>query len=308
LEDIFFCFRLLLGRSPGEKEWPGHSSFQGEKLETVVKAYLGSLEFANRRLLSKESISGIQVAKCGDFLIYCDPNDLAVAKYVLSNAYEPHVTQLFRDRLSPGMGVLDIGANIGYYSMLFAQLVGPEGYVLAIEPNPSNCKLLEASRRLNGFENLTLVQAAAGRELGLLAFHESFSNGFTSDLRDDLQSIVESHTVACVRPDILVPADRPIHAIKIDVEGAEFNALMGSQSIIEKYHPLIVSEFCPPALENISRADWQNYLMFFVDRGYSLWVIEAYGDLLPCGKEIDKVYRAYRDNSGDHIDILAVWP
>ena len=102
LEDIFFCFRLLLGRSPGEKEWPGHSSFQGEKLETVVKAYLGSLEFANRRLLSKESISGIQVAKCGDFLIYCDPNDLAVGKYVLSNAYEPRVTQLNDPRQSRG--------------------------------------------------------------------------------------------------------------------------------------------------------------------------------------------------------------
>jgi len=185
--------------------------------------------------------------------------------------------------------------------------VGQEGHVLAIEPIPTNCKLIEASRRLNGFNNLTIAQVAAGRQLALLALSETFSTGFTSDLPDDLQGIMDSRTVPCVNLDALVPAEQHIHAIKIDVDGADFNALMGAQSIIDRYHPWIVSEFYPPGLEAISHVDWQKYLMFLVDRGYVLSVIEQSGDLVPCGKEIAKVYRAYEENIYDHIDILAVW-
>src|SRR5260370_20317875 len=52
-EDIFYCFRLLLGRSPNPEEWPGHSSRVGEDLENVVSSYVTSREFAERRLLTK---------------------------------------------------------------------------------------------------------------------------------------------------------------------------------------------------------------------------------------------------------------
>ena len=79
------------------------------------------------------------------------------AVHALAGAYDTYLTDLLRRFLRPGMGVLDIGANIGVFALLAAAKVGPDGYVLAVEPNPANTRLLEASRRLNGFAQLVGV-------------------------------------------------------------------------------------------------------------------------------------------------------
>ena len=135
---------------------------------------------------------------------------------------ERDVTAIFRTLLRPGMGVLDIGANIGYFALLSAAIVGPSGYVMAVEPNSRNWyRLLEASRRANRFDHLVIAQTAAGAETGLLVLHTSHFNGTTSAPPDDLGHLLGAETVACTRPDVLLPTDRRIDLIKVDVEGAE---------------------------------------------------------------------------------------
>jgi FkbM family methyltransferase len=305
-EDIFYCFRLLLGRPPNPEEWEGHAAHAGSDLDAVIRSYMNSLEFSRRAemLMSHGRNDRVSLASAKGFSIYVQEEDAAVGQHVKRGVYEPHVTAVFRDRLRPGMHVLDIGANIGYYSMLSASLVGPSGSVTAIEPNPDSAKLLEASRRANSFDNVIVVQVAAGRELGLLALHGSYGNVMTSAAPDDAAALINSTTVPTFRVDDLVPRNKNIGFVKIDVEGAEYNALLGASELIKRCHPTIVSEFSPSTMPGISGVDGRQYLRFLLDFGYTIAVIERGGTLRECGTEPEKVMAAFTSSGVDHIDIL----
>ena len=96
------------------------------------------------------------------YTLFASPEDLAVSTSVLSHReYEQEVSSVFRSRIRPGMRVLDIGANIGYYTFLAAWLTGNSGKVWAIEPNRKNIAFLLATRARNGFDNVEIIQAAA---------------------------------------------------------------------------------------------------------------------------------------------------
>ncbi len=306
-EDIYYCFRLLLGRSPNKEEWKGHSGHAwNTALDDVVMSYVNSLEFSQRKnnLLSKRWDEDLFLKQLDGFSIYVRESDAAVGRGVKTGSYEPNVTAVFQKHLKPGMHVLDIGANIGYFTMLSAALVQQQGSVMAIEPNPENAKLVELSRRANKFENITIVQAGAGRALGLLVLNTAYSNGTTSELSEDVAHLADAVTVPCLRLDDIVPKDKKIGFVKIDIEGAEYNALLGASELIRRCHPVIVSEFSPGLMRGISGVDGEEYLRFVLDFGYDVSVINPNSSLTPCGKNTDQVMRAYADCGGDHIDIV----
>ncbi len=302
-QDIRACFRLLLGRNPNREEWRGHRMRAGESLPGVVASYLGSLEFSRRGLLRQDHMGETALADLGSFRILTATGDAAVGRHVRENAYEPDVTAVFRRLLAPGMGVVDLGANIGYFTMLSASLVGPDGYVLAVEPNPGNVRLLEASRRLNGFEHVTVCQVAAAPAPGLLALNASHSNGTTSGLPADIEAMLAATLVPCVRPDTLMPPDRRIDLVKADVEGAEYGALLGCSETVARHRPVIVSEFSPSLMPGISGISGRDYLGFLSGLGYVLGVIEPAGSVRPASE--DAVMAEYEARGTDHLDILA---
>src|SRR5215471_15669954 len=91
-EDIFYCFRLLLGRNPNPEEWPGHSSRAGEDLQTVVSSYVTSREFATRGLLNKTYRDELQLVQFPRFSIFASNDDLAVGHHVIGGRpYEPGI-------------------------------------------------------------------------------------------------------------------------------------------------------------------------------------------------------------------------
>jgi FkbM family methyltransferase len=186
-----------------------------------------------------------------------------------------------------------------------ASLVGPSGLVVAIEPNPENTKLLEASRRVNGYGQVLVVQAAAGRQTGLLGLYVSYSNGMTGELPEDLDGIFASRPVPCFALDEILPRDRRFDLIKIDTEGAEFNAMIGLSQTIARDRPVIVSEFSPGVLPGISHCSGPEYLGFLIARGYRIGVIEQDGSETDFRDDIDGVMGAYSRSGVDHIDIIA---
>ena len=305
-EDVFYCFRLLLGRPPNREEWKGHVGQASSDLDAVVRSYMSSLEFSRRAdmLMSHRLNDRISLASSKGFSIYVQEDDPAVGQHVKRDRYEPDVTAVFRDRLRPGMHVLDIGANIGYYTMLSASLVGPSGSVTAIEPNPVSAKLLEASRRANSFDNVIVLQVAAGRALGLLVLHGSYGNVMTSAAPAEAAALLNSTTVPSFKVDDLIPRNKNIDFVKIDVEGAEYNALLGASDLIKRCHPTIVSEFSPSTMPGISGVDGRQYLRFLLDFGYTMAVIEGGGALRDCGTEPEMVMDAFTRSGVDHIDIL----
>jgi len=303
--DIYHCFRLLLGRSPNREEWRGHAMREGEDLASVVASYLNSLEFARRGLLNPAALADVVLTSSDAFSIHTAKDDLAVGKYVRELNYESDVTALFRHVLRPGMGVLDIGANIGWFSMLSASIVGASGHVVAVEPNPRNARLLEASRRENGFDHVQVLQMAAGHETGLLVLNTSHSNGTTSGLPDGIGRLLDAETVPCVRLDALLPRERRIDLIKVDVEGAEYNALLGCTETIARWHPVIVSEFSPDMMVGISGITGPEYLAWLGGLGYAIAVIEPDGTTTGAGGDVELVMRHYFERGSDHIDIVA---
>jgi len=304
-EDIFYCFRLLLGRSPNPEEWPGHSSRVGEDLENVVSSYVTCREFVERGLLNKTYRDKVELVRLPRFSIFASDDDLAVGRHVCGGTYEPGVTEISNRYVKPDMSVVDIGANIGYFTMLMASLVDQSGLVVAVEPNPENIKLLEASRRVNGFGQVLVIQAAAGRHTGLLALNVSHSNGMTGDLPGNVDAIFAARPVPCFALDTILPKDRQIDLVKIDVEGAELNALIGLSETIHRDHPVIISEFSPGALLCISHCSGPEYLRFLIAKGYRIAVIEHDGSETGFGDDIDGVMGVYSRSGVDHIDIVA---
>lgn len=297
VEDIRACFRLLLGREPNSEEWPGHRTRAGQDLTAVVKSFLQSHEFSRRRLLEPTQFGQPVLAEVNGVKVPVHPDDIDVGAAVISNSYEPHVTALFEREVNPGMRVLDVGANCGYYTFLAARLVGATGRVFSIEPNATNVRLLEFGRRMNGFDNITIIPMAAGSTVGIATLHAAHTNGMTGE-SSDVDDIL-SATLVC-----RMPLDRLIEKIdfiKIDVEGQEFNALQGFVVGLEA-RPKIVSEFAPSMLRN---ATGESYLDLLLTRGYRIGVIAPDGSV-PCfHREPLPIMKAF-EAAGTHIDIFAV--
>ncbi len=314
--DIYYCFRLLLGRNPSPEEWPGHSARVGQPLHEVLPSYLGSLEFARRGLLAPDASAIPERVEVEGSTLHVLANDDAVGRHVLNGSYEPHVTRVFRYYLKPGMAVADIGANIGYFAILAAHGVGPEGAVYAFEPNPLNARLLDLSRRANGYHWLQLHQIALASEPGLLVLNTAFSNGTTSRPDDRLQDFVQAQSVAALTLDTVLHKAPRLDLIKIDVEGAEYDALLGGAQRLARDRPVVLSEFSPPQIRGTSGVEAATYLEFFTRMNYQLGWIRHPGDesagecdaqgVTWLGQNIDALLAAYEDSGVDHIDFIAL--
>jgi FkbM family methyltransferase len=151
--------------------------------------------------------------------------------------YEYEKQKAFAAAVQRGFTVYDIGANVGFYSLLASVLVGPEGKVFCFEPVPRNLEFLRRHLELNKLSNCTVWDAAVGSYEGTSSFDlgpNRAQGHLTTGLRGAL-------TVRTVTLDGLVASGKlpPPDLIKCDIEGAEYDALMGASDILAKYGPLI---------------------------------------------------------------------
>ena len=101
----------------------------------------------------------------GPFRVFVDPRDRMIAKkLILYGGYETREIDLLCSFVKPGDCVLDVGANIGLYSLALSRAVGPSGRVIAVEPDPDNLALLRRNLQANGCTNVTVVEEALGDE------------------------------------------------------------------------------------------------------------------------------------------------
>ena len=157
--------------------------------------------------------------------------------------WEPEVTSVITSAVKPGMTVIDIGAHIGYYSLLFAKCVGSTGLVFSFEPLPENFALLQKNIQLNELNNVQSFCSAlfsSSRELSLSVPDESPNSGDGSVIHDrgSKHILVPAITLdsfcarANIQPDVL----------KMDVEGAEYDVLLGAQETISSCRPKLLIE------------------------------------------------------------------
>jgi FkbM family methyltransferase len=306
--DVRACYRLLLGRPPdagGLAHYRERMSKDRVTVNQLVSEFLGSVEFAHAHEQPRSEVIAREIVGTAEgFRIHVDPTDYAVGHTVArTGEYEPDVSATVRGILTRGATLVDIGANIGWFSLLGASVVGPSGRVLAIEPNPRNATLLRESAKDNGFDNIDVLAVALAERAGAAALETDGSNGRVIPIDGPPSETVEASFVVATYPlDALLEqiGTRRVDVIKIDVEGAEPLVLRGATRTIAKWRPWLISEFYPLALESSPWGDARGYLGMLRDFGYRLSVIGHNGvqddeEILDLANQLER----------GHVDLLA---
>jgi len=160
--------------------------------------------------------------------------------------YEPELEYL-QTLLFPGATFVDVGANLGIYTLVASRIVGPSGSVIAFEPSVQSFPLLQKNIMLNSLTNVTAFPVALSEKAGRvrlyhagscpsgnsLGHHPSFPGGFETVLAESLDDVLQR-----------IPAGR-VDVIKMDVQGAEELVLRGAQKTLTSKNPAIIFEFYP---------------------------------------------------------------
>ena len=161
---------------------------------------------------------------------------IASGSRFVKGTYEPIQSAAFQRLICPGSVAFDVGAHVGYYTVLSSVLAGPHGQVIAFEPLPANLKYLRRHLRLNGCGNVRVLTNCVGEGSSIAQFDDSHGTGVghladAGTLKVQVRSLDEM--IEC--------GELPIpQFIKIDVEGAELLVLKGAERLLRRHHPILV--------------------------------------------------------------------
>jgi FkbM family methyltransferase len=229
-------------------------------------------------LQPKERIVEIQGSK-----MYFNPAELpkrfipTFQSYIISGGWEELTTGVFKEVVKEGDVVVDLGANIGYYTLLAARLVGKKGKVYAFEPEPLNHGLLLKNIELNGYDNVIAVPKAVSDVSGKVKFFlDGKDTGAHSIYQpDDNKECIEIESVTLDK--FFEGKNQRVNVIKMDVEGAEMAAFSGMRRIIEQNENLkVFVEFYLPAITSSGGSPQEFIRRLLEDYHFSILALGDY--------------------------------
>lgn len=179
-------------------------------------------------------------------------NDLSLMTFV-GGTYEPNEFALLDRLVRPGMNVVDGGANEGIYTLFLARKVGPNGRVVAVEPSPREASRLRVNLNANKLHNVVLIAAALAERAGTLSLKIAELNHAGQNTLDEFIYQNVTSTEAAMVPSLTLDGLLGSHlqhveVIKLDIEGAELEALKGARNMLQSEKPLLLLETSPNAL------------------------------------------------------------
>lgn len=311
LIDVLFSYRQLLGRLP---EFDGVDAFRdrlaGCNLFDYVRSLLSAPEFQARIYDMPDSDLAVMAQLPDNLRLWFYLKDRTVGLQIALGRYEPEVLGALAGLLKPGMHCVDVGANIGLFTVLMAAAVGPAGgSVHAFEPFPSAFALLERNCAENQLQHSVQLHAAAchaaSGSITIFSNPNPFGNMghmFTPHHAGaSITTGMVALTVPQVAVDEAVPADKRIGLVKIDIEGAEPHALRGMQRILQRDRPILLAEFNPYCLRNMNESDPAEYLAQL--RSYNYRVLDLADYLRGSDQQFE-----YHPTAGETLTQLVCLP
>lgn len=298
---------------------PDRNQSRWQKFYTTLKArVLGIYPFVRRRAIARYrsllfkfrntmhvdpprpySASGVICAQTmhGPKILLIGDDVTVTPEIALRGTYEFLEERFVQRVVRPGDWVIDVGANVGLFSLLFAQRVGPFGRVFSYEPNPLPAELLKQSLLMNWcHERVEVRQKAIGSETGVLSlrYNRAGLGGATlaeqgsAGTMDDTAELLAGHDsidVAVSTLDQEFPVDLPIRLLKVDVEGFEHHVLRGAARLLERHCVDILMLEC---IQEVYGDQWGEYLLELkklISQGYALYTLTSASKLRPLSLE-----------------------
>ena len=192
----------------------------------------------------------------------------------LKGIWERDMTKVVENKIKDGWHILDVGADIGYYSLLFALKCGSDGAVAAFEPDPEAWPYLNKNINMFKYSNIYPFNLALSNHSG----KGMMKSGGRGQLYPDKKGYNnQTSTVKMVKFDTFWPklSWEKIDLIKIDVEGAELTVLEGMEKIIKKYHPHLLIEIHPRQLKEIFNSSANEVYNFLTKLSYKLTPVDS---------------------------------
>jgi len=281
-------------------------------LMKIVKSFMRGYGLSRFKLLRKtfnliySTVQGpgylIQV---GEFQMYLDEKDTLGLS--LGRAHEPHIIELIKKQIAEGDVVIDLGANIGYFTLIFSKLVGPRGKVFAFEPDPTNFSILKENVSLNKCLNVTLIQKAVSKysHKGTIYLndenrgdHRIFDSG---DNREKIDGIEITSL-----DDYFDTSKIKIDFIKMDIQGSEILALKGMEKILEENKNIkILAEFWPNGFKK-AKTDPKEFFEILEKYDFCFYENKESGhDLVPI-KNTELFIKNYSQGEEDTASVFSV--
>jgi len=268
-------------------------------------------KLANTRLFRsyrRRCINYVQ-SKCSSNFIVLDGRKMYVDEEEYLKLLLEHdgiMTKFVKNEIKKGDVVLDLGAHIGYWTCLLAELVGDKGHVFAFEPEPHNFQILQKNVEMNNYKNVTLEQKAISNKTGKISLY--ISNVSTDHRIYDFPGNQNSIEVDVVRlDDYFKDKEVSINYLKSNLQGADFAAIQGMQLLLKRSKNLkMIVEYHPDTLQEFG-FNPSEFIETLVNEGFRLYdvgrceikpiepskVLEKYP---PSGKNIGTSFLCIRQN------------
>ncbi|MFA6361484.1 MAG: FkbM family methyltransferase [Candidatus Shapirobacteria bacterium] len=248
----------------------------------------------------------------GKYNFYYLPDDKYVGQRIALEKYEPYETELILRQVKSGDIIVDVGANIGYYTILLADKVGKSGKVYAFEPDSTNFEILEKNIKANNLENVVVIKTAVGsknetktlyKSVENLGDHKLFNDQFLISNVETIQNppvgkptsslkkggSLKTETVKIIKLDDYLKNIK-IDLMKIDTQGWEPEVFVGAKKTIERDLPIIFFEYSPASykLAKLSEMEMMSWLKKLYKK---FWWIDEWLYIYKCleKEKIDKI-------------------
>jgi FkbM family methyltransferase len=213
------------------------------------------------------------------FVIHSNNDKHISARISRKGAWEPFLSEILLQHLAKGSSLIDVGANIGWYTALGGIRVGPEGHVLAFEPDLVNGALLKHNVQLNNLENVSVFDCGLSSNKGVANLLKSMDNLGDHRLVPDASSesveikIETLDSILDRRPHLL----KAIKVLKVDVQGAEYAVFLGARKTLNSpdVDMAIFVEFSPNLLRIHDRDEPDKLIELLEGLGRNMYIISS---------------------------------